>query len=252
MKKNRELAHLEHFRTICPFFPDGKIEKAEKPDFLVYTGESILGIEHTEIFQPGPSDGTSLQAKDNLGQRVVRKAKELYLQRNSQPLHIQVFFNQKVNIRKKEIDRLAKMVLNLVETTPIVLGEPITLKRTKENAEYFPIEVVMVHIYAHPKIKENSWHSSSAGRIPKLTPEYLQDKINRKELKLDHYNTRCEEIWLLIVADDFRIPSTVDLSELVLVHRYISRFNRVFFFWNSTRRYFELQVTKGQSKGTSI
>ncbi len=251
MEKNREVAHLEHFKTICPSFPDGKIEEAEQPDFLVHAGESILGIEHTEIFQPGPSDGTSLQAQDILGQRVVSKAKELYLQSNGQPLRVQVFFNEKVNISKKDIDRLAKVVLNLVETTPIVLGEPITLRRTKENAGYFPREVVMVHIYAHSNMNENSWRSSSAGRIPKLTPEYLQDKINHKELKLDHYKIKCEEIWLLIVADDFRIPSTVDLSELVLTHHYITRFNRVFFFWNSTRRYVELQVINGQSKGAS-
>jgi hypothetical protein len=101
MQKNRELTHLENFKEICSFFPDGEIEKTEKPDFLVYAGEKIIGVEHTEIFQPGPSDGTSLQAQDNLGQRVVSKANQLYLQHNGRPLLVQVLFNHKVMIEKR-------------------------------------------------------------------------------------------------------------------------------------------------------
>jgi hypothetical protein len=132
-----------------------------------------------------------------------------------------------------------------------VVGEPITLRRTSENSAYFPNEIVMLHIYAHPNGKENKWRSSSAGWIPEITPEYLQEKIDQKELKLNHYNSRCSEIWLLIVADDLRIPSTIDLSELALSYQYNTSFNRVFFFWNSTRRYVELQLTSSHSKGKS-
>ncbi|PKN94834.1 MAG: hypothetical protein CVU44_03240 [Chloroflexi bacterium HGW-Chloroflexi-6] len=241
MDKIREFIHLKHFKEVCNFFPDGEIEVFEKPDFIVHTQDNLLGIEHTEIFQPGPTDGTSLQAQDSLGQKVVSKANGLYLKDHSQPLLVQVLFNHKTKLGRKDVDRLAERVVHLVITTPIEPGTPITRKRNRENSEYFPNEIVMLHIYAHPNGKENKWRSSSAGWIPEITPEYLQEIINQKEKKLDNYKSKCSEMWLLIVADDLRIPSSVDLTVLALAHQYSTRFNRIFFFWNSTRRYHELQ-----------
>lgn len=244
MDKIREFTHLEHFKGVCPLFPDGEIEKSEKPDFVVHSQDNLLGIEHTEIFQPGPTDGTSLQAQDNIVQKVVSKAKNLYLEGHSQPLLVQVLFNHNTKLGRKDVDRLAERIVHLVIMTPIEPGNPITLKRNRENSECFPNEIVMLHIYAHPNGKVNKWRSSSAGWIPEITPEYLQEIIDQKEKKLDNYKSKCSEIWLLIVADDLRNPSSVDLTKLALAHQYSTRFNRVFFFWNSTRHYRELHRTK--------
>jgi hypothetical protein len=207
-KKNREFNHLINFKEVCPFFPDGLIEITEKPDFIVHTHDNLLGIEHTEIFQPGPTDGTSLQAQDSLGQRVVSKAKRLYLKQYSQPLFVQICFNNKAMISKKSVDRLAKAVVHLLEITHIEPGEAITLRRTIENSKDFPNEIIMLHIYAQHG-KENRWVSSSAGWIPEVTPEYIQEKIDQKEKKLDYYKSKCAITWLLVVADNARIPSSV-------------------------------------------
>ena len=144
---------------------------------------------------------------------------------------------------------MLKESCRLIEITPIILGNPLTISRTRENSDYFPNEIVMLHIYAHPNGKENKWRSSSGGWIPEISPEYLQEIIDLKEQKLDNYKSNLSEIWLLIVADDLRIPSSVDLSVLASVNHYTTRFNRVFFFWNSTRRYIELQLTNSTSQG---
>jgi hypothetical protein len=247
IKKIREFTHIEHFKEICPFFLDGEIECTEEPDFIVHSQDYILGIEHTEMFQPGSSNGTSLQAQDNLSQRVVNKANDLYFKHNSQPLLVQIFFNHRVMIVKKNVNHLAEAVVRLISMTPIEPGNLIIIKRTTENSECFPKEIVMLRIYAHPNGKENKWCSSSPGRIPEITPEYLQEKIDQKEQKLDNYKSKCSELWLLIVADDLRIPSTVDITESASTHKYTTRFNRVFFFWNSTRRYIELQLIYSDS-----
>lgn len=251
MEKIHELTHLEHFKEVYTFFPDGEIESTETPDFIVHTQDKILGIEHTEIFQPGLSDGTSLQAQDGLAQRVVSKANSLYLEQYGQPLLVQIFFNYRVMIHKKDVDRLAKAVVHLIETTPIEPGNPITLRRTTENSVDFPNEIARLHIYAHPNGKENKWRSSSAGWIPEVTPEFVQEQINQKEQKLDNYKSQCSEIWLLLVADNLRNPSSVDLSQLALAYQYSTGFDRVFFFWNSARHYVELQLTKGNSTGVN-
>lgn len=248
MKKTRELIHLEHFREVCPFFPEGEIEKTEKPDFIVHAPHQHLGIEHTEMFQPGAPHGESLQAQDSLAQRVVDKANQLYLQNHSQPLLVQTLFKPRGKMSKQDTQRIAKMIVHLIEETPIESGSSITLQRTIENSEHFPKEIAMIHAYSHPNGKENRWVCSSVGFVPQITPEQLQEKIDKKEQKLDGYKSKCSEVWLLIVADDLRIPSTVDLAALASTHRYITRFDRIFFFWNSSRRYLELQVAHANQK----
>jgi hypothetical protein len=64
MDKERERIHLEHFKEICSFFPNYDFEQAEKPDFIIRALDRNIGIEHTEIFQPGPTNGVSLQSQD--------------------------------------------------------------------------------------------------------------------------------------------------------------------------------------------
>jgi hypothetical protein len=243
MDKERELNHLLRFKEVCPYFPDGEIECTEKPDFIVHASNSLLGIEHTEIFQPGPSDGSSLQAQDSLGEKVVCKAYNLYSNEHTKPLFVQILFNPRVVIGKKDVDHLAKAIVNLIEMTPIESGLPITLRRTRENLAFFPIGIVMLHICDHVKGKGNKWFSSSAGWIPEVSSQYLQEKITNKEQKLDLYKTKCLEIWLLLVADNARIPSSVDLNQVELMHHYSTKYNRVFLFWNSTCRYVELQLS---------
>ncbi len=100
MDKTRELTHLQHFKEICGFFPDGEIEKSEKPDFIIHDEDKLLGIELTEIFQPGTSGGESLQAQDALAQRVVRQVSALYSKNNAKPLYVQILFRPKAILRK--------------------------------------------------------------------------------------------------------------------------------------------------------
>src|SRR3989304_499394 len=137
MNKTREIIHLEHFKEVYPFFPDGEIEKSEKPDFIVHTLDKHLGIELTEIFQPGAPHGESLQAQDSLAQRVVEKANNLYLQKCSQPMLVQILFRSRGKMSKQDVNRIAEMIVCLIEDTPIELGSPITLKRTRENLDRF-------------------------------------------------------------------------------------------------------------------
>jgi len=244
MDKTRELIHLQHFKEICGFFPDGEIEKSEKPDFIVHAEDNLLGIEHTEIFQSGTSGGESLQAQDALAQRVVSQASALYSKDSNKPLYVQIMFRPKVILRKQEVALLADSVARLIERTPLTPGTPISLKRTRENSKYFPIEIAMIHLYSHLNGKESLWRCSSVGSIPKITANYLQEKIDQKEEKFDVYRSQCSELWLLIVADDLRIPSSLDITGSASIYHYRTRFDRIFFFWNASRHYFELQLTR--------
>jgi len=170
------------------------------------------------------------------------KANQLYLQNHNHPLFVQILFKPRTKMSRNDVDRIAGMVVHLVKETPIEPGSFKTLERSRENSGCFPKEIVMIYIYAQLNGKENKWHCSSNGFIPQITPEQLQEKIERKDRKLNNYKFNCSERWLLFVADDLRIPSTVDLTVSAFTYQYNTRFDRVFFFWNSSRRYIELQV----------
>lgn len=247
MKKARELAHLEHFRQICPVFPKGEIEKTESPDFLVRGGSRLLGIEHTEIFQPGRPHGGSLQAQDSLAQKAVARARELWMEAVGRPLLVQILFHPRVKIAKENIDAIAEAIARAVEKTTIEPGEVVMLKRTGVTQVFLPREVVHIAIRRPliDKKEEDLWRCSSSGWIPELPPQEIQDVIDKKGRKLANYTLNCSEVWLLIVADAARLPATVDLSESALLHVYTTRFDRVFFFSNADRRYAELNIGVG-------
>jgi len=242
MDNERELIHIEDFKEICSFFPDGEIECTERPDFIIHAREKLLGIEHTNIFQLETPHGSILQAKDVLAQKVVNQARDLYLQTHDQPLRVQILFNPIKPLSEQKVSQLAEMASRIIERTKLTPGIPIILKRTKENSEYFPIEITRIHLYSHPKGKENRWMPSSIGTIQELTIRDLQIKVADKEQYVDIYRSRCSEVWLLIVADYSRIPTTLDISDDAVAHFYHTKFDRVFFFWYSSSQYFELQL----------
>jgi hypothetical protein len=92
MDKKHELLHLKRFKENCTFFPDGEIECTERPDFIIHLDDKLIGIEHTQIFQPGPPDGSSLQAQAVLMRKIVKKASELYLRQHNKPIFVWVTF----------------------------------------------------------------------------------------------------------------------------------------------------------------
>lgn len=243
MDKIRELIHLQNFKEICPFFPGGEINCYEEPDFIIDTSDIRLGIEHTQIFQPDPLPGTSLIAHDKNAQDVVNRAYSFYVDHHNQCPSAQIFFYPKVMIRKSDLDLLAEKIVYLIEKTPLDPNSVISIKRNRENSEYFPCEIARLCVNTYSNVKENKWNCSSVGWIPDITPEYLQQKINQKNQKVDVYKLNCSEIWLLIVANYSRNPSVVDLSEQAIIHTYSTRFDRIFFFWNGTRQYKELHLT---------
>ena len=142
MDKKRELIHLERFKENCTFFPEGEIDCTERPDFIIHTNEKIVGIEHTEIFQPGPPDGSSLQAQDVLAQKIVKQASDLYLQDKNKPILVSdnVSFGHFIK-EKKNRSPCCKYLSNNKERINYSLDRSLLCIRTHVNYRYFPSEI---------------------------------------------------------------------------------------------------------------
>lgn len=244
MKKERELAHLLCFKEVCSFFPEGRIEPTERPDFVVHASTGLLGIEHTEVFQPGLPHGGSIQAQESLRKRVVSRAKDFYTRSCSLLLHVYVFFNRGIEIKKQDTANMAKVLAQLVGEASPGIGKIVKLEPTWETWKNFPEEIAYILIHRDKRYKGSDWIAVSAGFVPSIAPEDIQARIEAKESKLDDYKTRCSEVWLVIVADEFQVSSTVNLARPVMEHGYATEFDRVFFFCNYERKFFEFKLIK--------
>lgn len=244
MDKILEYSHLMHFKDIFPDFPDGDICIGEKPDFIVHNKDCLktIGIEHTQIFKPDQSSKTTLKAQDELGKKIAQKARCLYLENHNLPLMVAISPMPDIEIKKSDIEEIAKKVVNVIESTNIKVSETICLHPTANNSNIFPKEIGRLYISTPKNQKEGLWKWSGSGWYIELSPKLIQDEIGKKEDKLAIYKLKCEIEWLLLVADDSRNPSFLDISDSSIKHIYKTKFDRVFIFWNAAHTFVELQL----------
>ncbi len=247
MNKAGELAHLKHFKQVFPGFPPGRIETHESPDFLIDGACRTIGVEHTEVYHPVPPDGYSPQAQDHWAQKIVSRTSELWKKAAGFPLLVQVSFHPRSHLSRKNVEALAQEIVSVIGETKIQPGKSLTLKRVSRQQITLPTEVSRLYLQRPTRATKQGdrWCCSSAGFVPELTEQHIQAKIDGKEKKLEKYRGRCSEIWLLMVADNLRFPNSVELTESALNNRYTTQFDRVFFFWDSDRRWRELCVSAG-------
>lgn len=79
------------------------------------------------------------------------------------------------------------------------------------------------------------WSSVDAGFVSVPASE-LQELLASKNAKVQDYLQRCDEVWLLIVADGRYISSTADLPEDIQQVHFRSAFRKVLFYDRPNQR----------------
>ncbi len=79
------------------------------------------------------------------------------------------------------------------------------------------------------------WSSVDAGFVSVPAIE-LQELLASKNAKVSDYLQRCDEVWLLIVADGGYISSTADLPEDIQQVQFRSAFRKVLFYERPNQR----------------
>jgi hypothetical protein len=108
-----------------------------------------------------------------------------------------------------------------------------------------PREIITVGIARLGDPTENHWVSTRVGWVPQLNMPDLGRRIAEQESRLAAYRSRCNEVWLLIVADG-RAPSSFgEFAEAVRRQEFHSAFDRLFFFRYFDGDYVELGCKSG-------
>jgi hypothetical protein len=236
-KKALERLFVNEVAAIFPDFPPGTIVNTERPDFLISGGSQVTGIEVVNYVRGQDSGGSDYRRNEMLWQQIADEARREFESNHSAPLMVHFLWHSDRYLRKADVPRMAvsaakiiavHMPQNIFESTRIV-GDKLV--GTPLHALVSSIRVTRVR-----NRRQASWSSIVAGFMSVTTNE-LQQLIASKSINVPEYLQRCDEVWLLIVADGSYISSTAELSEEEVRQAHLlSLFQKVLFYDRPNRR----------------
>lgn len=252
-KDKHERFHLEVFSTLQPL-PGEELSRqdtSQKPDFLFQCGESIIGIEHTEIKRIRSSqDISSLAQLKGIHRGIVVKAGRLAAEQGLPPLNVKVnFHDHYYRFKQKEKDQAVQGLLDTVKKNldKIMKMETGNSVKIEPPTPFVGISLVyMTPATANGKVwlDHHRWEVMEPGFVSiEFIPE-LQASITKKNRINNEYLTRCDQCWLLVVADRTKADQKFEFTPEMQKHIYESEFEKTFYMEIAQRFLTELNTKK--------
>lgn len=229
-KKERERKHFDQFLKFCDCIPDGEVEESDPLDFLIHHEQSILGIEHTEYFKKDESGFAFLKKDESLQNKVTNRLGSYCDQIGLSPTHLGISWKPNIPLTISRIETLIHDIAKLININMPKQGEIISLNSKNFKGNIFPIELIGLTIYRSAKINKTSVNPFRGTFQHIVKVDELKNIINEKEEKLLLYRDKCNEVWLLIVAEGIAPSSIIKVDSLVYNYSFNSQFDRIFFF----------------------
>ncbi len=245
--KNKELEsyHFNLFQECHCEFLVGRVEHLDAPDFLIHTPEHTLGIEHTLLFKEPIKRVAPQQAIEGTQNKILKKAQIICNKTNIPPVIAHVIFDNKkrfnsesvletINFKREEINYISS------ELASCIIQYYNKNSNKKESSELFTlncdiegINKVFINLgiqQGKSVLKTHQWKSVSPGWPRKDFIKEMQERINEKNKKHFEYLEKCQECWLLIVADRSKPSQSFQINQATKQYTYESYFNTVFYF----------------------
>lgn len=230
-KKALERYFLEEVAAIYADFPTGSIVNGERPDFLVLGDSQVTGIEVVRYVRGQDARGSDHRRNEVLWQQIADEARHEFESNHSDPLMVHFVWHPNRCPRKVDVSLIAASAAEAVgQNVPQAL-----LERTQISDESFvrtPLYKFVDSIYVTrvKNVRQVIWSFISAGFVSVSVNE-LQPLLASKNTKVQAYLRRCDEVWLLIVADGRYMSSTGELlQEQSQSSRFQTSFQRVLFY----------------------
>lgn len=213
----------------------------ETPDFLLRTVDNkTLGLEITDFFVEHEHLAYS-RTLTSIGNKICIEAKKKYnvpisividkydLRIWSSDLkeHIDAAYNpgfSQVPSQNLFIEELRKLVSNNIKD--IKLGKLIK-QWIQIKDEYYQISIV-----AFPSISSGKYdcHVNNTGMLKFNPCDELQLCINKKNQKIEQYQTKCDECYLLITVPSNDIGNYCTFTDEISKYKFESNFTSIFLY----------------------
>jgi hypothetical protein len=236
-QKARERAFLTEAVSLEPLLFTGPIQDSERPDFLMQAAGTTIGIEIME-YARGQHTGESAMRRSEAAQKqLANMAHQAFKANHAEPIFVTLHCNPYEAPAKAELQRLVSILVDIVgQHIPQELYAKIKLDYDDLEGTGLQSFVYSINVQRVRDDRGDGWGVMSADFIS-TTAEELQGIINFKNPKVPDYLTRCDKIWLFIVAESFLdLSGNISFSEDVLQHRYTTSFERVLFYDRATKR----------------
>ncbi|MDP1816118.1 MAG: hypothetical protein Q8K92_16835 [Leadbetterella sp.] len=249
-KLNHERFHLEIFSSLkrLPGEELSRQNTSQKPDFLFQNGESIIGIEHTEIKRIRSSEKIpSLAELKGIHRGIVRKAGQLAAEQGLPPLNVQVNFHDYYYRFKLKGDQAVQGLLDTVRKNLDRIMNAESFNSIKIDPPNPFVGISLVYVTpgtANGKVwlNHHRWEVMEPGFVSiGFIPE-LQAAITKKNKKKNKYLRRCDRCWLLIVADRTKADQKFEFTPEMQEYVYESEFEKTFYLEIAQRFITELDT----------
>ena len=235
----RENLHFEAFiEELGLNIPNGYVS-AESPDFLFELAGNTIGVEHTQIFLNGSKD-LKLIAIESIGDDI---AKRVQIKGSSLKVNFQatLLFNLQGSMKESEREDIACYIFDKIDKE-LQGKQPISLESYEIRPKHGAI--VSIRLVATTQDLTTRVTVARAGWVKQTIDEEVISSIAKKNVKASSYTEKCDEVWLLIVADGHGPSSLFDAQPKVLNIDYKSNFGKIYYL-----DYFSKKVTEVIANG---
>jgi hypothetical protein len=230
------MAQKDHERICVQRFLEGvgkvptRIEDSEAPDFRVWFGEDLVGIEVTKTLRFGERGKDTPQAQASLAARVMQQARGLYDATGAPPLHVTAAFLGHTPLSGGRVADLSRAVAEFLQThaSGFELYQQDTIEPC-EHTDKMP-EIYSLHFMRVPSPEYGAWAASGFAWWRPADESDFASAVSRKEKKLNSYRSSVPAVWLLVELELFEAGELVSARDAIAPFAIPTRFDRVFAF----------------------
>jgi hypothetical protein len=166
----------------------------------------------------------------------------MHMKAGGPALYVTVFYRTPLSIRKREVFGMAKALSTAVLETPVPtsISEPAAyVSRTP-----LPRDITSIKISGSIDGRDRLWYADCGGWIASVEPHHVSEVIARKSLMFSNARPKCDELWLLIVNDEFSRAAPASLTQDAAQHRYPSIFDRLLWLEPHSPKVVEFEIAR--------
>lgn len=238
--KKRERYYLSRLRECVPDLPAGNPKEPEPPDFVLIGDGHRVGIELTTFYLPPESGKRPHQEQQSLKKRIVAEAAALHAQAGGPALYVQVIFNKHQELEKKNIQPFSRELADAILAYPV--PKHITEPYVRLPWEHKPKWAGVIGVHGSVDGIDKLWQADAGGWVAEITREHISNIVRSKSHREPLARIQCDELWLVIVNDNFSLAAQAEITAETLNESYKGPFDRLIWLLPHVPQAFDLKI----------